>query len=235
MRCSGSSGAVLALLALATPAVSQIRPMPGAFDPRIQSVTWSRDEVVRIVVPTTAQTTIELGRGETVGSVALGDSASWQVTVGKDGESLFVRPLRANAVTSMTVRSDRRSYTIELEAGDDRRAAYVVRYVYPSDFHEASPGQSPPGAASAVARYRLKGAASLRPQSIADDGERTYIRWGEEQPLPAVFASDATGRELTIDGQMRGEYYTIDRVWPRLVFRIDKLQATAERQKDSKP
>lgn len=235
MTGMGKFALMPAALALAAPAVAQIRPIPGSFDPRIQSVTWSQDEVVRIVVPTTAQTTIELGRGETVGSVALGDSASWRVTVGKDGESLFVRPLRTNAVTSMTVRSDRRSYTIELEAGDDRRAAYVVRYVYPADFHEASPGQSPPGAATAVPRYRLKGAASLRPQSIADDGERTYIRWGDEQPLPAVFAKDATGRELTVDGQMRGEYFTIDRVWPRLVFRIDRLEATAERQKDGRP
>lgn len=224
---------LLALTAL--PAAAQIRPIPGALDPRIQSVSWSRDEVVRVVIPLSAQTTIEFGRGELVGSVGLGDTSSWQVTVGRDGASLFVRALRPGAVTNMTVRSDSRTYAIELEAGEDRRAAYVVRYVYPSDYRDAAPGSSPAGAADAVQRYRIRGAVSLRPLSVADDGEKTYIRWSEEQPLPAVFAVDTTGRELTVDGQMRGEFYTVDRVWPRLVFRIDRLQATAERRREPRP
>lgn len=231
--------AALALICLlaSVPAHAQIRPIPGASDPRIQSVTFSRDEIVRVVVPASAQTVIELARGESVGTVTLGDPAAWQVSVGKDGASVFIRALRPGATSTMTIRSDLRTYALELETADDIRAAYVLRYYYPSDFTQTSsaPASSSGGAATAIERYRLKGSASLRPQWIADDGMRTYIRWGEEQPLPAVFAVDSTGRELTVDGQMRGQFYTIDRIWPRLVFRIDRLTATAIRQKERRP
>ncbi len=77
--------------------------------------------------------------------------------------------------------------------------------------------------------YRLKGAATLRPVRIGDDGTHTYIQWSEDQPIPAVFALDSRGSEQIVDGYMRGELFTIDRVYPHLVFRIDKDKAEARR------
>jgi type IV secretion system protein VirB9 len=77
--------------------------------------------------------------------------------------------------------------------------------------------------------YRLKGSASVRPSRIGDDGQRTYIQWDEDQPIPAVFAPDKRGQEQIVDGYMRGDLFTIDRVYPRLVFRIDKDKAEAIR------
>jgi hypothetical protein len=57
--------------------------------------------------------------------------------------------------------------------------------------------------AQAVERYRLKGDKALRPDWIADDGQRMFLRWSEDKPMPAVFAVDDTGREMTVDGFMR--------------------------------
>lgn len=82
----------------------------------------------------------------------------------------------------------------------------------------------------ALARYRLKGHKGLRPTSLRDDGEKTYIEWAPDQPLPAVFSINALGEEETVDGYMRGGVMVIDRVYPALVFRIGKLRARAERQ-----
>ncbi len=81
--------------------------------------------------------------------------------------------------------------------------------------------------------YRLKGAALLRPIRIGDDGVHTYIQWSEDQPIPAVFALDPRGVEQIVDGYMRGELFTIDRVYPHLVFRIDKDKAEARRNTPS--
>lgn len=78
-------------------------------------------------------------------------------------------------------------------------------------------------------RYRLSGERVLRPVQMSDDGLRTYIVWGPEQALPAVFAITATGAEEIADGHMRDGVFTIDRVHPRLIFRIDKKAARAER------
>lgn len=91
---------------------------------------------------------------------------------------------------------------------------------------QAEAGSAP---AAEMTTYRLKGAALLRPIRIGDDGVHTYIQWGPDQPIPAVFAVDLRGVEQIVDGYMRGELFTIDSVHARLVFRIDKDKAEARR------
>lgn len=78
-------------------------------------------------------------------------------------------------------------------------------------------------------RYKLSGAIELRPARISDDGTHTYITWASDQALPAVFAVTATGTEEMVDGYMRNDVFTIDRIHPQLVFRIDKKIARAKR------
>ena len=96
----------------------------------------------------------------------------------------------------------------------------------PAALAQDAPGST---AGPAMNTYRLKGAAILRPIRIGDDGVHTYIQWSEDQPIPAVFALDPRGNEQLVDGYMRGDLFTIDRVYPALVFRIDKDKAEAHR------
>lgn len=77
--------------------------------------------------------------------------------------------------------------------------------------------------------YRVRGADALKPASVRDDGEKTYIRFAPEQLLPAIFAISPTGDETLTNGYMRGEDFVLDRVWEELVFRIDHKKATAKR------
>lgn len=93
------------------------------------------------------------------------------------------------------------------------------------DAAAAAAQAAPPG----MTTYRLKGAPQLRPIRIGDDGTHTYIEWSSDQPIPAVFALDPRGTEQIVDGYMRGDLFTIDRVYSRLVFRIDKDKAEAWR------
>lgn len=78
-------------------------------------------------------------------------------------------------------------------------------------------------------RYKLSGEVELRPARISDDGTHTYIFWAPDQALPAVFAVTALGAEEMVDGYMRNDVFTIDRVQQQLVFRIDKKLARAKR------
>ena len=87
-----------------------------------------------------------------------------------------------------------------------------------------------PDSAANAATYRLSGARELRPQEIGDDGVRAYLRWSPEQELPAVFALNSRGQEEMVDGYMRQGVFTIDRINTRLVFRIDKRVARADRR-----
>lgn len=82
---------------------------------------------------------------------------------------------------------------------------------------------------SVVGGYRLSGERVLRPTTVVDDGIRTYIEWGEFQPLPAVFGIGPTGKEEVVDGYMREGKFTIDRVYNELIFRMDDMRAKAHR------
>jgi type IV secretion system protein VirB9 len=103
-----------------------------------------------------------------------------------------------------------------------------VRFTYPptgvATIADAAPAMAP-------GRYRLGGTRSIRPSQIDDDGEKTYIVWPADKPLPAIFAIDEKGREMLVDGHMREGQYVIDSVKPKLLFRLDKDLATAVRVK----
>jgi type IV secretion system protein VirB9 len=78
--------------------------------------------------------------------------------------------------------------------------------------------------------YKLSGDRSVLPSAIHDDGARTYIQWGQSQSMPAVFGVDGQGREQLVNGFMRDGSFIIDRVYARLVFRIDDASASARRK-----
>ena len=68
------------------------------------------------------------------------------------------------------------------------------------------------------------------PKSIRDDGARLYILWTSSQALPAVSAIGDQGHEEVVNGYMRGDAFVIDRLYNRLIFRIDKATAFARRK-----
>jgi len=78
-------------------------------------------------------------------------------------------------------------------------------------------------------RYKLSGDKALRPSAIDDDGVHTYIAWGPDQTLPAIFAIDDKGNETLVNGMTREGRFVIDAVANKLVFRIDRQTAAAVR------
>lgn len=109
------------------------------------------------------------------------------------------------------------------------RAASLLALLVAGPALAAEPEPRAAAQVSAIGSYRLTGERNLRPARISDDGYRTFIEWAEEQPLPAVFAISAMGREEIVNGFMRDGVFTIDRVDAVLVFRIDQKWARATR------
>lgn len=219
---------LLGLLLSAT-AAAQLRPTPGPGDPRIQSVVYDANQVVQLQVATGYQLTVEFALDERIENVAVGDSGAWQVTPNKRGDHLFIKAVQPGITTNLTVVTDARSYAFELLPlyGPLPDMAYTVRFTYPAPA-VASVAALP---AAAPGRYKVSGSRAIRPTAIDDDGEKTYIVWPRERPLPAIFAIDAKGQEMLVDGAMRDGQYVIDAVKPKLLFRLDAQMATAVRVK----
>jgi type IV secretion system protein VirB9 len=214
-------------LCAAAPAAAQIRPTPGAGDPRIQTVEYDAGQVVQIQAAPGYQVTLQFGADELIENVAVGDSGAWQVSANRNGGHLYIKPLQA-IPTNMTVITNVRVYAFDLVPlpGPSPDMAYTIRFQYPS---AAGPQQSAEAELIVEGRYRLSGESTLRPSRISDDGQHTYIEFPREAAIPAIYAVDERGRESLVNGMMRDDLYVIDAVVPRLIFRIDQHVARATR------
>lgn len=216
----------------ALPAAAQVRPEPGAGDPRLQTIDYAADRVVVLEVAAGYMLTVELAPDEQIENVALGDSGAWQVTANRRGDRLFIKPLQGGVSTNMTVITNARLYAIDLVPlpGPSPEMAYTVRFNYPEAAGTGAGGGEEAEAEPPVdGRYRVSGARALQPSRIGDDGRHTYIEWPADRPIPAVYAVGSDGEESLVNGMMRDDVYVIDSVVPRLVFRIDRQSARAVR------
>ena len=229
--------AALILTGAAAPLRAQVVPMPGADDPRLQTLAQPEGQRARLVVFPDASLTLILRRGERIQRVTLSDDSAFHVALTCDNDSISITPLHAGAAATMAVETNSGRHEFDLETGRGLAAAYVVRMV--STAPQMQQNELPdvqPDLASMVGQYRLKGDRSLLPEQIADDGAKTYIAWNEGQALPAVLGIGATGQEEVVPGYMRGGIFTIDRVYSELVFRVDRHQTIAVRETgDSRP
>lgn len=213
-------------------AFAQVQPLMA--DSRVETFLFEPGKryVLRTAVDGTV--TVILSPGESINQVTLGDPRSFDAAISPQGDSLVLRTLRPVRGTSLAVQSNLRSYEFDVVVGPPNDVAYAVRFGFtPMSVQPAPMPMGPPdGQLSPVAggsTYQLKGAAALLPVSVREDGRRTYIEWGPDQALPAVFALNSAGDEETVDGYMRGGLFTIDRVHDRLVFRLGKSAARARR------
>lgn len=219
----------LALALLLSPAIlwAEIIPSPGARDPQIQAVDYDPDQVVRLPTAPGYVLVVELSADERIETMAMGSNTFWQVTSSNRGNLLFIKQEIGAIDTNLSVITDARRYTFFLAPsyGPDPRLPYSVKFRYPGvDI-------APDVAVEEIRRtYRFSGSRELRPVEMFDNGQMTSIRWPANAALPAVYGIDASGHEMIVNGAMRGTYYVVDAVAPRLRFRLGKKDGLATRK-----
>lgn len=217
---------------------------PAAADSRLLQVMYDESKIVRIDGKVSVQASIVFAEDELIENVAIGDSASWQVTPNKRANILFVKPLDPRASTNMTVVTNKRTYLFDLVASPHARPLYVLRFDYPPEpAKPAEPlqlAQGPNGveqAALAAAQiepvdpatlnfaWTRSGDKDLLPQRAYDDGEMTYLSWAEGRELPAILITNSEGTEGPVNFTVRGDVIVIDGVPPQIVLRAGKDSA----------
>lgn len=219
-------------LAVSTPALAG----PLSVDPRLETAEWRDGAIIPLRTTAGGHVTLMFAPGEAVRTVLVGDPGAIEVKVAPQADSIALLTSRQPGDASIRVETQLRSYRFSLSVGPANDVAYLVRFSFPVPNQAVPSAQLPPP--EATASYTLQGKTELRPLKVSDDGAKTYIEWGEDQPLPAVFALNALGGEETVDSYMRGGVMVIDRIYPRLIFRIGKLKAQANRlppRKEDRP
>ena len=202
-------------------------PEPGPVDTHIQSVLYSPDEVIRLQGALGWQIMLEFGSDERIENVSIGDSTAWQVTPNKRARNLFLKPLKKNATTNMTVVTDRRRYAFSLETTPRRLTTpWVVRFQYPQEVVEAIEEPPLPPPLPLNFGYRIKGDASLLPARVWDDGVMTYFEFTADKSIPAIFAGGPGKDESLVNSLIRGRVIVVQQTGSRFTLRSGKQVVT---------
>ena len=221
--------AALALaLMIGSPAAFQPATLHAQADARVADLR--PDSGNRWVLHTATRTaqTILFPDGEQILDVSITAPLAYRSGITATGDSLILVPSSEIEAADMVVETEAAIYEFDLVPVPSSEAPLVIRIGQAGDelFPPATEHEVPPD----TGQYRLSGDQVLRPAAISDDGSKTYIRWHAAQAMPAVFGIGPSGDEEMVDGHMRGEVFTIDRVYAELVFRIDKERARAKRR-----
>ena len=221
--------------------LAALAAMPAfAKDPRIATRLYSPSEIVTVHGHTGIQSTIEFGDDEHIDNIAIGDSATWQVTPNKHANLVFVKPMLAPARTNMTVVTDRRTYMFDLVAGDKwSTPVYALKFSYPNE-KPAQPAvktDEPAQQAALVQQpaatpadnlhfdWQSKGERKLIPARVFDDGTSVYLTWNRETPLPAILTMSEDRKEGPLNYRVSGEYIIISPIPQNMVLRYEKRMA----------
>jgi type IV secretion system protein VirB9 len=219
------------LLAIAALLISF--PAQGQDDPRLQTVPFRPGVVQTLKVVPGYVTTVILSPEERIQTMAVGNTAAWEVTAAKSGDLLFVRPLATGISTNLEVVTDGRHYSFLLKTTfeADPAAMFQLRFDYSAaegstPARETKAPESVEPIAPAVA-YRIRGDRLARPLSVSDDGERTFFSFGESAALPAIYGVDETRQETLVTLRKDGDLWCVDRLWGKFIFRNGRAVAEA--------
>lgn len=206
--------ALVAAFLFITPALANgQRPVPLPADPRIKTFVYNENTVYRLDLHTNFISTIQFQPGEVVESIQVGDSASWQIIRLKRGDVVSVKPLNTDAVTNMTILTDRRVYTFDLRAHRGRgghRPNHNFRTVFKYPTGVVSQFGTSASKRGRNFDYHAAGEAPFAPVEVFDNGKQTFFTFKDEGPRPVIFRIGPDGREQIINNRTRGNQIIVD-------------------------
>lgn len=244
---------IAACVALAVPAVVLAAParnvivdpaaqaIPAPKENRIVRYTYSPDVIFRILSVPNLTTHLELGDDEGVKETpAIGDSAQWLVTGGP--RHLFIKPLRYDLETSLTIVTNKRTYQFQLISGKSSAAQIFqkVSFHYPDREMEVKLRKDTEVAAVEAEQVRLAdqviapnidpatldfnydiaGDASFKPNAVYTNGKFTFLVMPNTQDSPAVFLLDEQDKPSLINYQVKGNVVIVERMAARLLIKL---------------
>jgi type IV secretion system protein TrbG len=183
---------------------------------------------------------IALQPGESLTSVAAGDTVRWIVgnTTSGTGSAqrthILVKPSAPGLKTNLVIATDRRIYHLSLESTQSTAMA-ALSWTYPQDAlmmierSNAVAARELPVASGIAAdalnfSYTVTGdRPAWRPLRVFDDGRQVFIAFPESiatGEAPPLFVSGPKGVTALVNYRMRGNYYIVDRLFDAAELRL---------------
>jgi type IV secretion system protein VirB9 len=228
---------VFAACLAALPAAAETTPKPGSRDARVTYATWTEGQVFRITTRLRTVTLVELGEGEKIQSIAIGDLESFRIDKLERPNLFIIKPVVPGASTNLTVETQRNIYFLEVTENARAAPNYSVKFTTPV----VSRGTPAPAALPPVEpmTFRiLKRGRTLpefAPISVIDDGRKITFTIPPGAPMPSIFRADASGQETSVNASVRGTKITVTTRSERWVLRHGDAYVCLTAAKGSRP
>ncbi len=216
----------------ALPAFAETSPKPGSHDPRVTYATWQEGQVYRITTRLRSVTLVELGDGEKIQSIAIGDLESFKIDKLERANLFIIKPVVAGASTNLAVETQRNIYFLQVTESSKGSPNYSVKFAVPGAANTTTSTAEIP--ASPPMNYKVmkkgKSLPAFTPMSISDDGRKTTFLIPPGAPMPTIFRADDKGQEYSVNSAVRGTTITVSTRSERWVLRYgeDYVCITAE-------
>jgi type IV secretion system protein VirB9 len=218
------------MLWVALPCLAVKEPRATSVDSRLRVMTYNPNDIFKYTGYYGYQGNMEFEADETIDTISMGDTTSWQIV--PSGNRMFLKPIEEDATTNMTIITNKRLYFFELHAAkangpDDPGLVFAVKFLYPDSdtssmysYHSsyAIPDLSKPDKYNF--NYTISGSELVAPVKIFDDGVFTYFEFKDKNAaVPAIFEVDADRTESVINYQVIGPYIAVEMVASQFTLR----------------
>jgi type IV secretion system protein VirB9 len=212
-------GLLISIVAL--PALAETAPKPGSHDARVTYATYQEGQVYRINTRLRNVTLVELGEGEKIQSIAIGDLESFKIDKLERANLFIIKPVVAGATTNLTVETQRNIYFLQVTEGGRGEPNYSVKFTVPGSTRAAASASEIPASPPMTYKIMKKGRAlpGFAPVSISDDGRKTTFVIPPGAPMPTIFRADVKGQEYSVNSSVRGTTITVSTRSERWVLR----------------
>jgi type IV secretion system protein VirB9 len=217
-RASLAATTLTALLLFPGNLLAEVAPAPGSRDIRVTYATYHEGEVYRIRTRLKTVTLVELGDGERIQSVAIGDLESFKVDKLERPNLFILKPVVAGAATNVTVETNRHIYFLYVQEVSRGEPMYSVKFTVPGARTEAA-SEIPPSTPRTYRILKRRDLPDFAPVTIVDDGQKVTFTIPPDAPMPTVFRSDERGRETSINSRVDGTRITVTSRSARYVLR----------------
>jgi len=217
------------------------QPTAAPKENRIVTYNYSPDIIFRLLTLPEMHTHIQLAEDEgVIETPVLGDTMQWRVSGGP--RNLYVKPLRYDLETSLTLVTNKRTYQVQLVSGKSASgdAYQKVSFLYPDRDLEIKLRKDAEAGAVEAEKVRLadqvvapnidpttldfgfdiEGSASFKPTAVYTNGKFTFLVMPETQDSPAVFVLDEANNPSLINYQVKGRMVVVERAAQRLLLKL---------------
>jgi type IV secretion system protein VirB9 len=228
---------------------ARVAPTRAGYINAIQVWPFSDGALYQVYTRPGRVTVIALQPGESLVTVAAGDTVQWIVgdTASGSGASrrvdVMVKPVRTGLKTNLVITTNKRTYLLELTSTPKAWMA-SVSWQYPNDQLLALQAQAQMADAAAPAasglsldrlhfRYAITGDhPSWKPVRAFDDGQHVYIQFPAgiaQGELPPLFVVGADGKGELVNYRFHAPYDIVDRLFGAAELRLGGRKAVVVR------